>query len=199
MSKQEILNGESLFQNDEGLFQEVCRRLVQREVVYCVSTLIAGLHEVAERMDDYETYLNLMFRRDYNEPAWEYVFKTADQAELEAVADEFGDSADCEEWLEAHPDEMDNLRDRVWRLIGDKPERLCEFADLDPDEAEAHQHWIVSDWLANELRGHGHSVEEYLGLTIWGRPTAGQSIWLDGVICDIVRSLDGSHWLFTDA
>lgn len=52
---------------------------------------------------------------------------------------------------------------------------------------EVYEHWLVSDWLAGELRERGEVVFDGLDpMPVWGRQTTGQAILLDGVIRDIV-------------
>ena len=63
-------------------------------------------------------------------------------------------------------------------------EVCVQFNDEDyPDEAL--EHWIVSDWLGKRLLEQGEMVIDFLGLTIWGRTTSGQAIYIDSVIEDI--------------
>jgi hypothetical protein len=62
--------------------------------------------------------------------------------------------------------------------------RIDEDDEL--EEFEVYEHWVVSNWLADKLRAKGEIVEDYLGLTIWGRTTTGQRISLDSVIQEIV-------------
>ncbi len=66
----------------------------------------------------------------------------------------------------------------------------ADLGDYQDDYVEAYEHWIVSDWLADKLIEHGEMVtKDFLGLTIWGRTTSGQAIFLDGVIERIYDSL----------
>jgi len=60
-----------------------------------------------------------------------------------------------------------------------------DATDVDDYGQEALEHWLVSTWLANRLREEGEMVIEFLGLTIWGRTTSGQAIYIDSVIEDI--------------
>ena len=63
-------------------------------------------------------------------------------------------------------------------------EVCVQFNDEDyPDEAL--EHWIVSDWLGKRLLEQGEMVIDFMGLTIWGRTTSGQAIYIDSVIEDI--------------
>jgi hypothetical protein len=72
--------------------------------------------------------------------------------------------------------------DGGWEWVG------REF-NLDADQTEAYEHWIVSGWLAGKLEERGHITGEFAGLTIWGRCTTGQAISMDGVIKEIAAEL----------
>ena len=50
---------------------------------------------------------------------------------------------------------------------------------------EALEHWLVSEWLGKRLQEEGEMVIDFYGLTIWGRTTSGQAIYIDSVIEDI--------------
>ena len=64
--------------------------LVQREVIYCVSCLISDLGSVADRLDDYDTYLTLVGGKpDYEEAARYFILNDADLSELEQITDEY--------------------------------------------------------------------------------------------------------------
>ena len=56
---------------------------------------------------------------------------------------------------------------------------------------EALEHWIISEWLAKRLKAEGEMVIGFMGLTIWGRTTSGQAIYIDAVIEDIYNK----HWV----
>lgn len=206
MSKQDVLN-------DESKFQRACSNFVQREVIYCVSSLIYELREVAERLDDYETYMTLTGGTpDYEEAAQQFITDDADISQLEEIADEVSSwaeiteaagvppDADVDEWLEDNPDGLHAIRSYTWGAVTDPEhfEWVCNEFDLEPEYGEIYEHWIVTTHLARLLQQHGHIVEDYLGLTVWGRPTTGQAISMDGVIREIVRDLDDNHWIFNE-
>ena len=70
------------------------------------------------------------------------------------------------------------------KYSNDLMEVQVQFNDEDyPDEAL--EHWLVSTWLANRLREEGEMVIDFMDLTIWGRTTSGQAIYIDSVIEDI--------------
>jgi hypothetical protein len=184
------------------------------EVRYCVSCLIQYLAPVAERLGDYDTYLNLVGGRpDYEEAARAFVMDDADLDQLEEIADNFGywsdiladvgyekyvegfadpddEAMELEEWLAAcFQDGVQILRSKVWALIDDYL-AVCDDYNLEPEYLEICEYWLVTNWLAGELREHGEVVEDYLGLTIWGRCTTGQPVYMDAVVQDIVRKLN---------
>ena len=66
-------------------------------------------------------------------------------------------------------------------------EDACSQSNVDPEYDEPMEHWIVSSWLGRKLSEQGEIVESYLGMTIWGRCTTGQSISLDSVIGEIAK------------
>ena len=59
------------------------------------------------------------------------------------------------------------------------------YAKDDDYPEEALEHWLVSEWLGKRLLEEGEMGIEFLGLTIWGRTTSGQAIYIDSVIEDI--------------
>ena len=59
----------------------------------------------------------------------------------------------------------------------------------EPEIVEALQHWLVTDWFADELKKKGEIVGEYAGLVIWGRTTCGQAISMDYVVQDVLKDI----------
>lgn len=74
--------------------QELGRRLVDREVYYCVSYLVSTLANAAANCHiddlDYDDVLGLCQRDDWETPASEFILNDADFDELEQIADEYG-------------------------------------------------------------------------------------------------------------
>jgi len=86
----------------------------------------------------------------------------------------------------------DTIREKVIALVeaeADGWQKVCDDHRIDPEQREAYEHWIVSDWLARKLEAKGEITGEVCGLTIWGRCTTGQSICMDGVIEEITQEL----------
>lgn len=70
----------------------------------------------------------------------------------------------------------------------DAARHACDAYGIEPDYREVYEYWVVDDTLAYQLAEHGELVErDFVGLTIWGRCTTGQSIAIDGVMAGIVK------------
>ena len=231
--------------------------LVRNEVIYCVSYLISYLAKVADQLDDYDEYMNLIGGKpDYEEAAWHFILNDADLSDLEEIVEQYAwwsevveavvdpvnvmlrpyvvtyvddedvgeeefscwaenpmhaneqcrdaypnaqiessridTDIDLEEWCDNNPSLLDDLRKKTWGVVdieGGAYEWVCENFDLDPEYGEIYEHWIVSDWLGRKLSERGHIVENYLGMTIWGRGCTGQAISMDGVMEQICNDL----------
>lgn len=93
------------------------------------------------------------------------------------------------------------IRQNVSELVTNDSERrdIADQFGLDAYSWEIYEHWVVDRYFAmHELAPRGHVVFEFGGMTIWGRPTTGQSISIDGIIRDIVRGLDDHHWVWSE-
>ena len=169
-------------------YQDAVRKLVDREVHYCVSTLIYELAKL-DSGDYYEDILNVCIQDDWTEAAT-YHTSELDRDECAEILDGIGIQVFDSETVET-------LREAIDTNIEDGTIDAQEFCDdhrLDPVTNEAYEHWIVSDWLAGKLEDAGEMVARDLyGLTIWGRCTTGQAILLDGVMCGIYNDM-GATW-----
>lgn len=69
-------------------------------------------------------------------------------------------------------------------------EDFCNEFNLEPDRSEVFEHWIVDKWFATKLEEKGQPIaRDFLGMTIWGRPTTGQAISMDGVVLEIANDI----------
>jgi hypothetical protein len=153
--------------------QRIKEKLVNREVVYCVSNLVWELSKKAEEFEDYTEDLYSAFRGlpDFEEAAIGHGW--------EAFTDKFG--VEC--W-------KDSADDTTW---AGNAEDVCREFDIATNdyEPEIFEHWVVSDYLADKLEANGHRVlRDFFGMTIWCRPTTGQAILLDGVISQIAEDME---------
>jgi hypothetical protein len=174
-------------------YQRAVGKLVDREVHYCVSTLISELAQL-DSGEYYDDILNVCIQDDWIEAA-SYHTNELDRDEcieiLEAISIEVFDS-----------ETIETLRQAIATNIEDETidaQDFCEDHGLDPYVREAYEHWIVSDWLADKLEAAGEMVARDLyGLTIWGRCTTGQAILIDGVMCGIYNDM-GATWHLEEA
>ena len=212
MTKQEIIQ-------DETLFQRACGLWVERNIGQCVSSLMynvgRNLEECSRIFDfDYDEALGWFQREDFEEVVSDFI-DDADLDDLETIADMVGDwegsvysvlGMSPEEYAAEETSEEDQtedlkaLRTKVKALITNDSEyaEIGRHFNLDPDYDEVYEHWIVtSSWAAEDLRAYGQIVFEFGGMTIFGRCTTGQSISLDGWARRLMRDLPEDHWIWS--
>lgn len=179
---------------------------LQRLVPEAPPNIVRNLSFDSEDLD------RLVELRNYEEPVGDYIDKM-DRDELAEALDDAGvederdpgviRAASLAQVLEEGGDEQDgNEYIGSWPGVPEKEmrEKLLaqlreddsweEFADthrVEPYYDEVYEFWIVTDWLGAKLKDKGHPVEEICSMTIWGRPTTGQAISMDGVIGEIYR------------
>jgi hypothetical protein len=106
---------------------------------------------------------------------------------------------------ETYPNELSKIIyqpdwSATFEALDELPEGFEEFTerekqqwalshDLSPEYRDALEHWCVSPWLFRQLETKGEMVAEILGFHIWGRPTSGQSVYLDSVMQEIASEL----------
>ncbi len=188
MTKQEIIQ-------DETLFQRACGLWVERNIGQCVSSLMynvgRNLEECSRIFDfDYDEAFGWFQREDY-EGAVSYHISNLDRDEV--VEYLTGRSIECRD-----DEDIATLREAMFEDI--KSEDLDEYArenGIDPDYDEVYEHYIVnSSWAADDLRAYGQIVFEFGGLTIFGRCATGQSLSLDGWVRRLMRDLPDDHWIW---
>lgn len=116
---------------------------------------------------------------DWAEPASDHV-RTLSREDVTEWLGEWGFAVKDDEPIE-------DLRTAMILQIAENGEQqYCEDENLNPYQIEIYEHWIVSKWLAEMLAEKGEKVDmDFDGLIIWGRPTTGQAISIDHVICKI--------------
>lgn len=158
--------------------QRRAERLVSKEVLCCLSSLVTTLAGGSYRFDA-DAGL-----RDLFDQAGELAAPLPD---YESAAREAG--ADCHK--AAGRDEW-----RCWSIVGEDGDTTdwqpseaeawrvwCENADVEPHDREVYEHWAVTGWLADRLEAKGERVDrDFAGLTVWARTTTGQAISIDEVI-----------------
>lgn len=195
---------------DSGENQHICGRLVDREVLHCISSTVSALNELcADAKSDYVDYDELMDLSrgyEYEEPAKEHVdemdrsdvidWLTSNSVEL---PNEFGelnpeeDDEDAEE-LDAGGHLTDEeLRQLLIDNCSDWKD-FCEQENIEPHDIDVYEHWAVTGWFMKRLAEHGEVTGDLLDFNVWGRSCTGQAIKLDHVIQSIaaeMQILDG--------
>lgn len=209
MTKQEIIQ-------DETLFQRACGLWVERNIGQCVSSLMydvgRNLEECSRIFDfGYDEAIGWFQREDYSEVVSDFI-DDADLDDLETIADMVGyweeilDEAGVgtkkeEDFVGPTSEHLDQIRTKVKALITNDSEyaEIGRHFNLDPDYDEVYEHWIVnSSWAADDLRAYGQIVFEFGGMTIFGRCTTGQSVLLDGWVRRLMRDLPEDHWIWSE-
>lgn len=146
--------------------------MVRQEVIYCVSGLVhtlatGGYGESRDVQDLAEQALELsMPLLDYESAAEE------DGAKLH-----YSDDGGFYYWPEPNPNVT------TWDTPQQAAEGYCDGQSVEPHEREVFEHWIITDWLADQLEAQGEKVDkDFAGMTVWARTTTGQAISMDYVI-----------------
>ena len=146
--------------------------LVQREVIYCVSSLIYTLTK-ENKLDD-EQAVELWTAID-----WDDACEAIEETGAKFI---FKD----EQW---HI-EIDG---EIYNSDSSKQELIREYLDQDLSdyEREPLEHWLVTTWLGDRLEEKGEAVvRDFYGLNaIWCRCTSGMAIAYDHVIKEIYQDL----------
>jgi len=167
----------------ERRLQEAGSRLVDREVVYCISSLVYTMAQAYghEGPKDVQDMAEQAFELSTALPDYE---EAAEQNGATLFQDDDGDW----KWK----DEDGNESDDFWSDKADAAQNYCEKNRVDTDDygREVYEHWIVSRWLADKLQERGERVDrDFAGMIVWARTTTGQAISLDHVIRQIVIDL----------
>ncbi len=149
--------------------QDQVKDMVETQVLAPVSSLVNTLCNDP----NYEDYLlNVMLKPDYESAAYDNGFRVENREDGFYIT-----------WQE----DDDVLEDGSYLTATDAWEGACDDNAIEPHLNVAHEHWIVSYWLAERLEERGEMIEyDFLGLIIWGRCATGQAIYLDQVMVDIV-------------
>lgn len=105
---------------------------------------------------------------------------------------------DLEEWVAHQPEAMILIRKKVSKLVNTDEEYqwVCSQFDLEPENDEVYEHWVVSERFGDELKNQGLTVFEFGNMLIWGRGTTGMSISLDYCVRRIVMKLSEHHYVW---
>lgn len=150
---------------------EIARRIVDREVRVCLSSLVSTLAKGA--------HFN-MVATDLQELAEQAAGLSCPIPDYEEAALDAG-------WRHMAGDmygsDEERASARSWQ-------DLCEANDIEPYDREVFEHWAISDWLADKLEAKGEKVDrDFASMIVWARTTTGQAIYCDSVLQDIAQDL----------
>ena len=152
--------------------------LVQREVIYCVSSLVYTLTQ-ENKLEEEQAIELWTAPTNYDDAEQAIKDNNAfvrKQDKYYGVYDE-----DLEEFI-VDPDHNDK---------SDAIEEYFRYQnwELNDYRSEVFEHWLVSSWLFKKLQNKGETVVEIYGLNIWCRTTTGMAIAYDCVIQEIYNDL----------
>lgn len=146
----------------EELGAQAIQQFVEQNVLLNVSALIRRLSEERLSPAIAEQVLNLCLQVDYPETAHQYGWLKTNGI-----------------WC--HSENINTYTD---------VKKLVKEEGLEDIYKEAYEHWIITDGLAEKMESCGEIVDMgFFGLTVWGRTSTGQAIWLDSVIQDVCAGL----------
>ena len=159
--------------------------LVQREVIYCVSSLVYTLTQ-ENKLDEEQAIELWTGPIDYGAAKYEL------ELERDAVFKHFctEDNTYC---FGVRNDDL------IWRIDpihNDEETAIYKWFEiyrggsLDEYRSCIFEHWIVSSWLADKFEAKGETVvRDFYGLTIYCRPCTGQALHCDWPIISIYQDL----------
>jgi hypothetical protein len=158
---------------------QVLSKLVEREVVCCMSQLIAHFAEHPDDIpDDYDDLMGVLTQDDWDTPLEWYILNEMQEDELAELCEERG---------------VENSREALLEAIreNDDQEDFCMEMGIDCATTEALEHWAVTKFFGRKLKMMGEMViDDFFGHTIWGRACSGQAISMDYVIRAIANEME---------
>jgi len=153
--------------------QNEVNNMVDKHVLAPATQLIAGMVDMTSHSEYMITVFDIWRKPDYSSPASDFGI------EVEQRPDGFYYIAE--------------LAGSCYEGAYLTEQAAAEHHGIEPYYTEVHEHWIVSDWLANQLEQRGELIErDFYGLNIWGRCATGQAIHLDGVMAEIYTEVGKS-------
>lgn len=158
--------------------------LVQREVIYCISSLMDFLMR-QDTPEAYELLESIPFD-DWNSAAYDYIMNLEGE-ELKEIAGSY-DLPQIE-----RGESEQSIREALNSAASEDYQSFCQDNDIEPYTLEIFEWWIVTDYLASKLENKGEVIlDDVHGLTIWGRTCTGQAIYLDSVIEEITNDINNA-------
>lgn len=153
--------------------EQTAQRIVEQDVRYCVSSLISELATNDKYLDELADILQVT---DFESACYDAGYRVVKVP------------AGIYLWLapgESLEDDSEGFcltEQEAWSACASDNE-------IGPNYNEVYEHWAVSEWFAEKLRDRGEAVIDFFGVTIWGRTTTGQAIYMDSVIQKIAEDI----------
>jgi DNA-directed RNA polymerase subunit RPC12/RpoP len=150
--------------------QKIVGKLVDREVIRCMSWEIEKLLEINAKL--FEADLP-----SYDDIAQVYQYVCPDCGHGVQELDEVKNTVVSE----------DDIEEDVF---------ICPYCkhvaedEWDNEPQEIFEWWLVSEWFADKLKKHGEPILEWGNGTYWGRTCTGQALQLDYVMCRIAEDME---------
>lgn len=180
--------------NDSAVNQRILAKLVEREVLHCISSTVSHFAQNPDSCVDsvdYDDVLNLLSTPNYEQAGLDHI-ATLDRDELLDIIDDTSIDENASD---------DELRELAIETASNDWSEFCSDNRLDPEDDEALEHWAVTSWFKGKLAEHGAITGDLLDFDVWGRTCSGQSISMDGVILAIAAEmeiLDGQKHSWAD-
>lgn len=192
--------------------QNILRKLVDREVIHCCSSLVSHFASHTEACVDgvdYDDVLSLCTGKGWEEPGIEYLDCMDRDELLEWMLDnDFAlpnANGELDNTLTDEEVDEDVAIDAGGRLTDDELRAMvkasamdwqlfCDRFRVDQYDIDVLEHWCVTSWFQGKLSERGEVVGDLLDFNIWGRTCSGQAIYIDLVIAEIaaeMQILDG--------
>lgn len=183
---------------DSEVNQRIRRRLVEREVLHCISSTVSHFSQNPDACCGdigYDDVLNLCVGKDWESPGQQRVDDMDRSELLDALesrgvdlpgVDEDNEDEDADQGGELTDKE---LREMLVDDIDEDWQAFCEEERIDADDFEAYEHWAVTTWLCRKLAECGEITGDLLDFEVWGRTCTGQAIALDHVIASIAAEM----------
>ena len=181
--------------------QQILKRIINQEVFVNASQFVSELANDERYMED---LIPASVADNYREPV-EDAIRNGTPAMLMDICDRLGyelQNSICE-GLETKEDaeQSENNGAAIDRtgvikdIAADENwEEVADHLDIEPFTIEALQHWLVSDWLADQLEDINALVaRDVLGFEIWGRTECGQGLEQDSDLNRVADALIKRH------
>lgn len=172
--------------------QRICSKLVEREVLHCISSTVNHFTQNPEACVDGISYdddiIPLCQADDWETPGRDHIDSEMDR-------DDLIDYCQREALITLDDDDQTDLSDDDLRKLASENasndwQKFCQDNRIDPEQVEAYEHWAVSSWFKSKLAEQGQITGELLDFDVWGRCTTGQAISIDEVIWSIANEME---------